>query len=717
MYNINDEINSLILKSWFIDLNFQKNKIIEWVEFFYKKLIFWSLFQTFFEENNFIDNNWLNNHILYDKFINLYQEIVKNIGLNNNIDIQEINFLWYIEKQQGKNEIWNYISLPKNKNNWDYFIINFDVGLWKTVTSVIIAKIICDTLPIVAEYINTYIKSIKLDPILDELNNNIDELLVIKEKWEIKINIITKWYISKEFDIILKKLNITNYEIFKSWRIIKTKNKEVDFDNNDIFYKLYTFVSSKVNIYMLNEYTNKKDLLDFDKFSWDLYLLKYFDSFFSTNNNNMSLWILDEFWKSSYNSMFFGMWKSNEVLSNNKYLFAICLTADVVTTKMFNNLSIDWVIYNSWFIKKQDIIDELVEKKLYKKDAFIYKNILMSSNALDKYDKAVKKFNHDINIISSIWKEYWKNIIELSKLINTIIEDYEKNNDLEVFIDNIQKINNVYKTELSQLDFKEVTLKMKEISTNLTNIKLDSFYKTKIQDLFNSNSLDYTFDKNTIIILDHHWTNEQVKEMKDYLKSNDLNIVSLEKYTEMTWTWNVMIWFKNDLIRWLNLQHFDNIVFLYFNQFAFDDVHQWIWRTDRLWTVSDKEIILLSFMNNEELIDKIIQKRKDISEQINIENILLYKDIIIPDNELLELNNSLDYTDRMLKKLDFDNKSLYIDKDLVTVYKNNNKLFKELLSNIKQQYKWYINFVSTFQKQATNEIDSKILWSIIDIFQ
>jgi transposase len=74
---------------------------------------------------------------------------------------------------------------------------------------------------------------------------------------------------------------------------------------------------------------------------------------------------------------------------------------------------------------------------------------------------------------------------------------------------------------------------MKDISTNLTNIKLESFYKTKIQDLFNSNSIDYVFEKNTIIILDQHWTNDQIKEMKEYLKSNDLNIISLDKYTEM----------------------------------------------------------------------------------------------------------------------------------------------------------------------------------------
>jgi hypothetical protein len=247
--------------------------------------------------------------------------------------------------------------------------------------------------------------------------------------------------------------------------------------------------------------------------------------------------------------------------------------------------------------------------------------------------------------------------------------------------------------------------------------KINQFYQEPIFDKINRFDLSYLFEKNTIIILDNQFTNDDLHKLKSIWKEKERKIVSIENSKSIEWTWNVIIWRISEMSKWLNLQNFDNLMFLYLNQLTFDDVHQTIWRIDRIWSVANKEIVLISFIKDREFVDNLIKKRKEISNKYKIENYLLQdgSEVTWLNDFNKELNEIKARFDNLFdKEWDYQWKNKEkLNKDKLKLLNDNKWMIKDMIKDMVDQIKCYEeanNLILWWNTESELNLVSQILW-------
>lgn len=493
-----------------------------------------------------------------------------------------------------------YIQIPECNYAGDYFVCNFDVGLGKTLTSILIQECIRQTLPIMFNTLKEEGEGVfaKYSTSTPETENMYKACKFIKDIWkneaklvtkddlvpeDIKINIVAKASIAREFNNTLVRLGIKNYQIFPSGKVSKNEPKknyskppfawtydpEKCFDPNGYMYAMYTAMQTWINVIAMDMImTHDTAMLpQWRGYTANTHTIWLLEQYVPNRANRFSFWILDEFGKENQNSIFFSAsGPSNNIGKMAKLMveswggMMVCLTADTVNESMTKKLIHQGIVYNSGKVLKADVMDELVSSHLYKQDAFKYRNIFLAGKEIEQYEKIKEKYNQTMKDYMSETENFNSSINDFTQLISkaiTVFEEGDKDNDgvgkgdVEIFSENVKKAEMLYTKYLNRYDFQKLINATKTLNDKIKDIKIKSFYKSGINNLISDNYLDYLFEKNTIIIVDPLWTDKQITDAKESFKKSELNVVTLNTYDSMNIEagGNVLIGRANELSR------------------------------------------------------------------------------------------------------------------------------------------------------------------------
>lgn len=688
---LSNYVNEFIRRSWYVALEYQKKIINDNVTSFLYTYLFEACTNLFCEDS------------VNSKPEKIQKWIEKSFWiapLEQKDNFFKESFLTWVAKKD---------FLKKQK--WFLNILHIDVWLWKTLMSVVSMLTIIKWIFYLDHVV--WKMNFKKDWFFDDdfriqdLEKKLKNREWIVEK-DLKINIICKKILSLEFQEVLKRINPEIWiEFLYNW----ISKDWYDFDNDHKVAKLLTYISHKASFLYYDE------VFDPDN---DEHINETFSSFMIINKDYMisaepdkelqlenSIWlfIIDEFWTDKF---LFWSWKSEEKRNRLWKIYWVWLTASVVP-----KLPLDQVV--SQFVKKKDVLWELTWKWLYKEDWFLYKNINEINTEYEDILEWLRKVISEYKAKSNLNIASWRKIIDLMK---ESIEEFVKSNhsDVEEFIWNIMNLKKAFDSQTwwkwwTMRDYEKAKLEwMIAQFETLKKEKIKSFYKKDILSILSKNDLNYLFEKNTIIIFDKFFDHDKIKDFREKLEKEWIKFVTVENSKELKWTWNVLIWDLNSLSKWINLQNFDNLLFLYLNQMTFDDVHQTIWRIDRIWSVTNKEIVFLSFVKDTWLIDKIIKKRKEISNKYNIENYLLQDWTRI--EWLNEYQDKITWIKTEFAKL-FEKKEItWVDKEKMKLLKENETMIKEMIKDMYEQCKTYEEANSVIYWASTKE-DLELVQNII----
>lgn len=681
-------VDEYINRSWYVKLNYQRNIIIDNVMSFFHTFLFQSI-------NNIFDQQSVNSD---PKKINWWIE--KNFWINA-ID-------WKNIFEKNMTEVQNKFFEDRN---WFINVLHVDVWLWKTLMSVVSMLTIIKWIPYVHDIL--YKKSFKKDWLFD--CEEFQEFTKYK-KWttnwleikDYKVNIICKKLLSIEFQEIIKRIwEDVQFEFLFNW----TSPTWYDFDNNFKISKELSTLSYLAQMYYfddvfdVNSDEHKLELLssvwllfsdfvlwndEITEYNWNESTQEWKESL----ANSMWLFIIDEYWTDKFLFWEWKNWLKKEILWK---IYWIWLTASVMKP------SGSHTEFKSKFITKKEVLDELVEKWMYKSDWFLYKNINETNDEYNEITKSLRIAISEYKKATNIWIENWRKTLWLMMdSINSFLNNDDQS--VEEFLSNMSALKQAFESQSNTKVTEYEKKKLKDLIDKFEDMKkqkMKTFYTWKIYDKFTNFDLTYLFEKNTIIIFDKWFSESSIKDFKDKLSKEWINFVTVEWAQKLNWTWNVLIWNLNELSKWINLQNFDNLLFMYLNQMTFDDVHQTIWRIDRIWSVSDKEIVFLSFVQDNTIIDKIIKKRKEISNKYSIENFLLQDNETI--NWLKTFWSAIEDIKSRYKELFQENKDKknenWLNKDKLKLLNEHKEMIKEMIKDMQEQYQCY------------EEADSLIYWS------
>lgn len=612
------------------------------------------------------------------------------------------------------------------KTNWFINVVNIDVWLWKTMISVISMLCFIKWL----QYIYHVLNWRKFHWIFDD-----ESFIKITEEkkrtvtWfnfnDIKVNIICKKILSTEFEYTIRRL----WEDFNYWFLYNwIAPKWYDFDNNFKVWNMLSLISYLAQMIYYDDVwdvNNAEHQTEIISSVWifftDWTLWDYQNSSFKWWDENTDEWrlelsksiwlfLIDEYWTDSF---FFWNWK-NSVKRNLLWkIIWIWLTASKVEQ------SDSFEQCNSKFISKKEVLEELIKKWMYKEDWFLYRNLTDENEDFETIQSWLKRTIQEYKLASQSWINNWRKVLSL---IMESIESFLKTEDqsVEEFMNNINNLKIAYDEQDWWWYSQQEKERLQNLITSFERLKqekINQFYQESIFDKINRFDLSYLFEKNTIIILDNQFTNDDLHKLKSILKEKEMNIVSIENSKSIEWTWNVIIWRISEMSKWLNLQNFDNLMFLYLNQLTFDDVHQTIWRIDRIWSVANKEIVLISFIKDREFVDNLIKKRKEISNKYKIENYLLQdgSEVTWLNDFNKELNEIKARFDNLFdKEWDYQWKNKEkLNKDKLKLLNDNKWMIKDMIKDMVDQIKCYEeanNLILWWNTESELNLVSQILW-------
>ena len=261
----------------------------------------------------------------------------------------------------------------------------------------------------------------------------------------------------------------------------------------------------------------------------------------------------------------------------------------------------------------------------------------------------------------------------------------------------------------------------------MENFKKESFYDIKISDILEDKGLVNLKDEKTIYLLDPEYKrlNENaIKELVKWFEKNDIKVFQKEWFNRDVLDETLeskehsgiaFVGYVDEIGKGLNLQDFDNIVILYANQCSFDDIYQSLGRVDRLWSNGKmKEVFLVHFEKNEEMFKKLIEKRKEISFEVKIEeyNIIKNIDLKAIRENYQNIENQIQYIDSIIEKNNFkeilkrhenlmEDTKINISKEQLELYQSTKDVVFELLNNISDELKNQLNYIRTVLKDWT----------------
>ena len=657
------------------------------------KINLWKIISSKYKKYEFIELDYQTKIIKESIYIFLTKLLYNNI--ESFILLEDINEKEYIKEIEKR--IWQSLSDIAQKNGYCqyYFnyLVNIDVGLGKTIISIISMEIIKEIiLELYKEEFEKYQRNkLKIDTddflktsLLSIIN---DEVTISKEDLNFPIRIIARKSICAEFLHILKWKNTSNFKTMPSGRNF-IQDEEYD---KKIF--------SRINALILFNLQSKGIEIDnvFQEYKW--------------------LFIVDE-WGNDL--LFHSSWENNKKVRSWKN-YIISLSANTNVNRY--DIKTERILKTDLIIKK-----ELIDKNLYSFQDFLYKFIKIDNKALKNSISTFKKIkNHSILKLSNEIENLSNTKIQVKDTIQSIINGNIKNIDktimeIELLKDKLKK-NTI---------IKELQWTLNTIDTEIKNYLkiLNKIARTDLYKLFSDSHLQYLQEKNTIVIYDNKYDSKDITKIKESFKDWEFKITSLAKFRDIDFKndkGNILFWNVKDISKWLNLQQFDAIVFTYIDEISLEDIYQWIWRLDRLGIESEKEIILMSYNYEEEQIKKLVKRKSDFNNWISLSvinsatNLTETKKTFEIKNKIIKettktdnvLNSVLSHKHNYTVK---DKKEALRLKDKIAFIQSNKKVFLELLKTIDKQFEDAKGAITGLMGwNDITDLDEKYLNSVLTI--
>lgn len=574
-------------------------------------------------------------------------------------------------------------------------LVNLDVGLGKTITGLVISDL-------VIQINNLYFNKVKI-----EIENLIKELSssypiyfkklieLVNLKLQENSNVLNQYKFN--VSIVARKNLCLEFEQYKKSKDINWKSYASGFNINTVPSSSYSINSKFLNIIELyNEI--QKEILSSDKFFYNspcinnVYLVDEIDTTLS------HAWIThDKVFEK--NSIIIGLSANKCVDPYNKLLFRSKPT------------NVTYMTTGGRVLKTQpEILKELSDSHLYTpENKFLYNfQRVVSDEVIDLTNQLEETKQHVENSILSTLgtiKDYRSNLYSYFRKFtdnqlfteqeledfSTKLTLYKQNNDLDKQLQQNKKL------------FDNVTNLTQELDKTIK----DSCYDNIIN-VLTEGHINYLFEGNTVLILDNS-LNSKIKLIKDYLKDNDCKILNTENFRNMSWTRNVLVWLSREVQKWLNLQQFDNIIFMYVNNMSVNDIYQGIGRVDRIWTkLTDKNITMFYYGVQEEFLKQLVSSKDNFNPSMQVSVVNRMSSVRINNtktftqaqqqSELLKDNlKNLD-TQLAWKLKDLKEKKQLTKEKLLMVneYKSTFvEIFKEIESQFKQNSELFNNLIGS----------------------
>jgi len=665
LIDLNQKILEKYKKYEFVQLDYQTNIIIENIIVFFHVFLLQNM-------DSFIVFKNINSKKILQKAANRkYQSNTEITESKKNRDINELKL---------NNYLFNYL-------------VNIDVWLGKTIISIISLEIIREMiLEFYQEEKEKYLKNIEkmknseLDFFKKSLLDLIyDKIELINQNLDLPIFIIARKSICSEFKHILKNKNTSNFVCYPSWRWFLNDSRY----NNKLLKKLNLMIQFNLK--------TKWVLIDeaVIEYNW--------------------LFIIDE-WGTDPLFNKWGIYNKNVKYKKN---FVTSLTANTLTSGV--NLRTKRILKTDFDIKK-----ELIDKKLYSFQDFLYKFVKIDNQ---KLKNSISQFE---NLKE---KSIWKLTEEIESLANTKIkikDTLEKiiswnieNLDLTIF--EIENLKNSLKNNTIITQLRETLNNIEnEIAKYLT--ELNNITRTDLHKIFTDSNLQYLQEKNTIVIYDNKYDSKLITSIKEKFKEDEFKITSLTKFRDLDFKndkWNILFWNVKDISKWLNLQNFDAIIFTYIDEISLEDIYQWIWRLDRLGIDSEKEIVFLSYNYTEDQIQSLIKKKSEFNNGTNLSvlnsvtKMKETKTIFELKEKIISETTKSDETYKNVVNKNYlvtNKKEKERLKDKIAFIQENKKVFKDLLETIDKQFDDTKKAISWLMGWSDiEELDEKYLNSILTI--
>lgn len=380
----------------------------------------------------------------------------------------------------------------------------------------------------------------------------------------------------------------------------------------------------------------------------------------------------------------------------------------------------------SSFQSKQDVIQELVSKGIYKEAGFLYQNVYMNANNIAEYQANLEELTemnaHLQKLVSSrqkdigsLQKTLQKNIDDFLKIEEEMFskDEFDGGENLRNFSMNLEAIKAPLSHIISDHTLQTFIQKKKDFEEKVEAFKEKSFYAYEIKDIIEDKGLGDLSEQKTIYLFDKNYKknhNDKLKSFVAYLKENDIDVLEVKEYSrdkldaiidrkvkaamdenpeitkeDVNIGGIALVGCIEDLGKGFNLQDFDTIVIMYANQCSFDDIYQALGRLDRIGTDSSKmkEAIFVHFLKNENFFDQLLQKRTSLALEVKIEDFIVNQSL--PKKFLSEISKEVEGSLEDIKNLTKTNRLWEIVKSV----KEREKTLKKDKSYTKEQLELY----------------------------
>ena len=825
MLNINkfieERIDSYIKNSDYIELNYQKEFIKSTVKFFIYTLTWRSALERF---NFWVLGNFDQNRFVKTRQLPYLSETKKDISVDDFLK-EQILWEWFedfdISNEDGR-KLDTYASRQQEDERPDIltdvvFDVNYypmpnvhlDVWLWKTLIWILSSIIILETMLELNKHVEKLIKKNVKFPYTRQNNKFLN--MSVKD---FQINFAIIPIMKREIEKMIYKLNLqdkVNINLFLNSNAKKLLD-QTNLDPNNNFTKLYFELFDKVWLAYIDWAYQRIDKIDHEQalnfllnttlqwYSMESYEVREREKWYKSWESNYSeANLIKTFWEhqqdmtaeytTTYQLPFFIV---DELASKKTFIYKN--TADFI--KFFNSnyddckffwitwvwlsassnkaiLPTFWYIprlaeYYSSFLSKKAIIDELIQKGVYKDSWFLYKNIYMNHKNMASYEEQLKKL-WDIN--KKIFETVNANEKDLSKIIEVIdlaTNDFLSNEqemienkafdwweNLENFVRNLTNIMYSLNIREKKANIRKMLSLKSEIEEKIEITKEKLFYELEIEDIINDKWLTDLHQKNTIYLLDKNFKRNKPNKLNNfvkYLEKEDIHVFTVKNYSRdaleqvieqkkkenedenaRIW-WIALVWYVDEMWKGLNLQDFDNIVILYANQCSFDDIYQALGRIDRLGVdvLKEKEAIFVHFTKDEEFFDKLLWKRENLSYELRIEDYQVNKEIKVKDvqNTTKKIENQIKDLESFIENSDIKNyfvsyeEKVKEDKMNEEKYKNYLKnrdivldILVETVEELKQNIKYITNVLVTQGGKTERDYSESTILEALKIIQ
>ena len=725
MLNINkfieERIDSYIKNSDYIELNYQREFIKSTVKFFIYTLTWRSALERF---NFWVLGNFDQNRFVKTRKLPYLSETKKDISVDDFLK-EQILWEWFedfdISNEDGR-KLDTYASRQQEDERPDIltdvvFDVNYypmpnvhlDVWLWKTLIWILSSIIILKTMLELNKHVEELIKKNVKFPYTRQNNKFLN--MSVKD---FQINFAIIPIMKREIEKMIYKFNLqdkVNINLFLNSNAKKLLD-QTNLDPNNNFTKLYFELFDKVWLAYIDWAYQRINNIDHEQalnfllnttlqwYSMESYEVrerekwyKSWEAKYSEANLIKTFWEHQQDMTAEYTTTYqLPFFIVDELASKKTFIYK----NDKDFIKLFNSnyddckffwitwvwlsassnkaiLPTFWYIprlaeYYSSFLSKKAIIDELIQKGVYKESWFLYKNIYMNQTNMFRYEEQLKKLwtiNKEIFELVNANEKDLSKIIEVIDLATNDFLEQEKymiENDVFDWWKNLENFMNNLTNIIYSLNLKEKKEKIrkilslrKEIEKDIETTKEKLFYQLEIEDIINDKWLTDLHQMNTIYLLDTNFrrknSDKQLNNFVKYLEKEDVYVFTVKNYSRdaldqviaekkkesddenaRIW-WIALVWYVDEMWKGLNLQDFDNIVILYANQCSFDDIYQALGRIDRLGVdvSKEKEAIFVHFTKDEEFFDKLLWKRENLSYELRIEDYQVNKEIKVKD--------------------------------------------------------------------------------------